>query len=539
MAAEASGSNAVPGRPRRPRQRWSRWLPQSLFGRLMGVLAIGLMLAQLLSAAINAAERDQLLSRGFGAQPAQRIADVVKLLDSLAPAERERVVAVLGVPPLVLSLQDQPAIAVAAVGTGRGPMFAARLRSALDDDRGERGEREDRAGRGERKEHDVRVEMRPGFGPTLPMGAGLHRHAEMMAGERPRRMEQGQGMAPGAGPGAGPDGGRGAGATRPKGPGAAMAVLRAEVQLRDGRWARFDTELPAPPDTLPRRLVLSLAVLLLAMLALSWVAVRWVVRPLHVLAQAAQGLGEDIARPPLPETGPREVQQAAQAFNTMQQRLARFIDERTRMLTALSHDLKTPLTRMRLRTELLDDEEARARFESDLREMEAMVTQTLEFMRGLGGYEDKAPVDVNALLASLQADNEAMARPLQLLGRAAAPYVGVPSLLRRALGNLIDNAMLHGGSATVRIEDTPDSLLLHVLDTGPGIPPAELERVFEPFHRVEASRSRATGGTGLGLGITRSIARLHGGDVVLHNRPGGGLQALLSLPRQPTSGLAL
>jgi signal transduction histidine kinase len=144
-------------------------------------------------------------------------------------------------------------------------------------------------------------------------------------------------------------------------------------------------------------------------------------------------------------------------------------------------------------------------------------------------------VDIDALLASLQADNQAMGRPLQLQGRAAAPYVGVPSLLRRALGNLIDNAMHHGGSATVRVDDTPQCLELHVLDNGPGIPETELERVFEPFHRVEASRSRATGGTGLGLGITRSIARLHDGDVVLHNRPGGGLQAVLSLPRHQHS----
>jgi signal transduction histidine kinase len=149
---------------------------------------------------------------------------------------------------------------------------------------------------------------------------------------------------------------------------------------------------------LPWRLVLTLAVLLLAMLGLSWLAVRWVVQPLRVLAQAAQSLGEDLARPPLPEDGPREVRQAAQAFNTMQKRLALFIDERTRMLTALSHDLKTPLTRMRLRTELLDDDEARTRFEADLQEMEAMVTQTLDFMRGLGGHEARVPVDINALL---------------------------------------------------------------------------------------------------------------------------------------------
>lgn len=528
MVAGSAGSPApavVQPSAGKPWWHGSRWLPQSLFGRLMGVLAVGLMLAQLLSAAINVAERDQLLARSFGAQPAQRIADVVKLLDSLAPPERERVVAVLRVPPLVLSLQDKPAIT--ALAEGRGLMFAARLRSALEDPR------------------DVRVEMRAGFIAAAPLAGGPQHHAEMMAAERPRHMGPGPGMGPGMGSGMGPGAGP---STRmgtepadnraigPGGAGGAMAVLRTEVQLRDGRWARFDTELPSAPDTLPRRLVLSLSVLLLAMLALSWVAVHWVVRPLHVLAHAAQGLGEDIASPPLPEEGPREVRQAAQAFNTMQQRLSRFIDERTRMLTALSHDLKTPLTRMRLRTELLDDEEARTRFESDLQEMETMVTQTLEFMRGLGGHEAMAPVDINQMLASLQADNQAMGRRLLLEGQAATPCVGVPTLLRRALGNLIDNAMLHGGGATVRIEDTPECLWLHVLDTGPGIPEAELERVFEPFHRLEASRSRTTGGTGLGLGITRSIARLHGGDVVLRNRPNGGLQALLSLPRHRSAG---
>ncbi|MDL2337128.1 MAG: ATP-binding protein [Pseudomonadota bacterium] len=476
-------------------QAWSRWLPQSLFGRLMLVLAAGLMLAQVLSAAINVVERDQLLARGFGQQPAQRIADVVTLLDSLPSSERERVVAVFGVPPLVLSLHDAPVIADATMPDGRGALFAARLRAALGDERA------------------TRVEMRPGFAAGLDVNRGARRHQERMGGDRPRWMGSG--------------------------PGSALPVLRTEVQLRDGRWARFDTELPSSPDALPWRLVLTLAVLLVTMLALSWVAVRWVVRPLHVLAQAAQGLGEDIARPPLPEDGPREVRQAAQAFNTMQKRLAGFIDERTRMLTALSHDLKTPLTRMRLRTELLDDDDARTRFETDLQEMEAMVTQTLDFMRGLGGHEARAPVDIDALLASLQSDNEVMGRTLAIEGRAISPFVGVPSLLRRALGNLVDNAVLYGGHATVLVEDSPDRLLLHVLDTGPGIPETELERVFEPFHRLEASRNRATGGTGLGLGIARSIARLHGGDVVLHNRSsvgGGGpsgLDAVLDLPRRP------
>ena len=186
-----------------------------------------------------------------------------------------------------------------------------------------------------------------------------------------------------------------------RGPGAGMMnrdlpVLRTEVQLHDGRWARFDTELPAAPDALPWRLVLTLAVLLAAMLLLSTVAVRWVVRPLHVLAQAADALGQDLDRAPLPEDGPREVRQAARAFNTMQRRLSGFINDRTRVLTALSHDLKTPLTRLRLRAELLDDDEQRERFEADLHEMETMVLQTLDFMRGLGQNAPRLPVDINA-----------------------------------------------------------------------------------------------------------------------------------------------
>jgi len=187
---------------------------------------------------------------------------------------------------------------------------------------------------------------------------------------------------------------------------------------------------------------------------------------------------------------------------------------------------------MRLRADLMDDDEQRLRFEADRKEMETMVAQTLEFMRGLGGNEPRQPVDVMALLATVQADNRAMGRTVAVEGRASRPLVAVPSLLKRALGNLIDNAVLYGGQATVHVEETPAALLLRIADAGPGIPEADLERVFEPFYRLEASRSRATGGTGLGLGIARNIARALGGDVVLANRPAGGLEARLTLPRR-------
>jgi signal transduction histidine kinase len=277
--------------------------------------------------------------------------------------------------------------------------------------------------------------------------------------------------------------------------------------------------------------LLTLAILLAAVLLLSYIAVRWVTRPLQLLATAADELGRDINRPPLPEGGPVEVSRAARAFNTMQARLVRFIDERTRLLTAMSHDLKTPLTRMRLRAELLEDGSLRKRFEADLLEMEAMVTQTLEFMRGLSHREPTQLVDIMGLLESLQSDNEAMGRKVTIDGRVTRPLNGMPQLLKRCLSNLVDNAVLYGMSAEIRVEDGPDQLAIRVRDHGPGMPESEIEKVFEPFYRIEGSRSRETGGTGLGLSIARNIAQAHGGDVRLRSGEDGGLEAILTLPR--------
>ncbi len=257
---------------------------------------------------------------------------------------------------------------------------------------------------------------------------------------------------------------------------------------------------------------------------------RWVTRPLKVLATAADELGRDINRPPLPESGPLEVNRAARAFNTMQARLARFIDERTRLLTAMSHDLKTPITRMRLRAELLDDDQLREKFEKDLIEMETMVGETLDFMRGLSSHEPEQPIDVMTLLASLQADNEAMGRSVTIDGQVARPWSGAPQLLKRCISNLIDNAVNYGKRAEIWAEEEPDQLIIRVRDHGPGIPDSDIDKVFEPFYRLEASRNRESGGTGLGLSIARNIAQAHGGDLRLRNHEEGGLEATLTLP---------
>jgi len=304
-----------------------------------------------------------------------------------------------------------------------------------------------------------------------------------------------------------------------------------QVVLRDGAVVTFDSFVSPETAGLPLRLALTLLVLLATVVALSLVAVRWVTGPLTSLATAAEQLGENINRPPLVEAGPLEAQRAARAFNTMQARLSRFIADRTRILTAMSHDLKTPITRLRLRTELLEDEALRGKFAKDLAEMESMVAETLDFMRDTSASEALQRVDLMALLESLQTDYQDMGNKVEIDGKVGHHLSGRPLALRRCLTNLVDNAIRYGKHATLRVEESADRVTIRVLDEGPGIPDGELEHAFEPFFRGESSRSRDTGGTGLGLGIARNIARSHGGDLQLKNRPDGGLEAILTLPQ--------
>jgi signal transduction histidine kinase len=266
-------------------------------------------------------------------------------------------------------------------------------------------------------------------------------------------------------------------------------------------------------------------------IALSLIAVRWATRPLNALADAADELGRNIHRAPLAENGPLEVTRAARAFNTMQSRLVAYIQQRAGVLAAMSHDLKTPVTRMRLRAELLDDPELKRKFTRDLEEMESMVAGTLDFLRGLDSGETLKPVDVMALLESLQADMAEMGSPITIKGTALRPYLARPAALKRCLANLLDNAIKYGKSASISVDDNDARLEIRIQDAGSGIPESELERVFEPFYRLEGSRSRESGGTGLGLTIAKNIVEAHGGRLTLANRSSGGLEARLTFPR--------
>lgn len=284
----------------------------------------------------------------------------------------------------------------------------------------------------------------------------------------------------------------------------------------------------------PTRFWMHLALTLGAVIAVALIGVRLVTRPIQRLADAAEAFGRDLDSPPLDEIGPTETRRAAEAFNRMQARIKTLVAERSRALAAVSHDLRTPLTRMRLRAELVDDEALRAQIGADIDDMQTMVESTLDYLRGLRDNEAVQEIDIEALLQSLVADEQALQRPVTLDAVAATAFAGRLSVLRRALTNLVDNAVKYGGGACIRVEDDADALRIAVEDSGPGIPEHALASVVEPYVRLETSRSRATGGVGLGLAIARDAARLHGGELELRNLPGSGLAATLVLPRRRT-----
>lgn len=306
----------------------------------------------------------------------------------------------------------------------------------------------------------------------------------------------------------------------------------AQIRLSDGSVVSFHHLLPLPANDLPYRLIALLILLGLSTVILSVWAVRRLTRPLANFADAAAGLARNLQQPALPETGPEEIRQAAQAFNTMQRDIRRLIDTRAQALSAVSHDLRLPITRMRLRLEGDIAPELRQKMEHDLAEMDAMIGHTLDFLRAGSNTEAAVALNLDALLDSLVEDMEELGAHIERQGRCAQPIKARPHALRRAIANLLDNARCYGGAKMeLSLKDLGHAVVLNIRDHGPGIPAAELEKVFEPYFRLEASRARHTGGTGLGLPIAKAIAEAHGGSLVLNSAPGEGLTATLTLPR--------
>ena len=450
-----------------------RVFPRSLFGRIVLILAGGLLTVQMITTAIAISDRNALVFRSGATQAATRIGDVVRTMTAASPAERTRIMHAISNDTLKVTY-GKPAGSDAASGEDSELMNAARDALALA--------------------------LQPGIGFKVIDARPVYLNADSWYarefGERPG------------------------------------VRMFSTVLLNDGVWITVDSIEPARATHWIVRMFRNLAIVDGVMVILCFFAVRLVTRPLSVLASAAEDLGRNIDRPPLPENGANELVRASRALNVMQDRLKRYVDTRVKVLAAMSHDLKTPITRMRLRAEMLDDAHIKAKFVKDLDELQQMVGSTLDYMRGLAeGGEAMQPIDVSALISSLKEDAEEAGHTVTITGDARMPVMGRAQALKRCLQNLIDNALAYGRRADITLRDEGGALNIAITDDGPGIPEADIERVFEPFYRVEGSRNRNTGGSGLGLSIARNIAQSHGGSVRLRNLARGGLEATLRIPR--------
>jgi len=301
------------------------------------------------------------------------------------------------------------------------------------------------------------------------------------------------------------------------------------IRQSDGRWLVVEPKFTVLRDTWQVRILLILALSVVAVSPLAWLFARRLAGPITAFAAAAERLGRDPRAPPLSLSGSAEVAAAANAFNEMQERLRRYVEDRTAMIGAVAHDLRTPLTRLRFRIETTPDD-VRAKLESDIDQMEAMISATLAFVRDTSRPAERTKLELASLLESVM--DEAAETGGDATAEESDKIVieGDPIALKRLVTNLVENALKYGGTARGRVYRQTGGAVLEIDDNGPGVPSSELDRVFEPFFRGEPSRNRETGGIGLGLAVVRSLARAHGGDVTLLNRPEGGLRARVTLP---------
>ncbi|UAL08807.1 ATP-binding protein [Caulobacter segnis] len=301
------------------------------------------------------------------------------------------------------------------------------------------------------------------------------------------------------------------------------------VRQSDGHWLVVEPKPTFRFDSWQQRVLLILLLSVAAVTPLAWLFARRLAQPITAFADAAERLGKDPRTPPLNISGSGEVVAAATAFNNMQERLRRYVEDRTAMVGAIAHDLRTPLTRLKFRIEATPDD-VRSKLAADIDQMEAMISATLGFVRDTSRPAERTRLELSSLLESVMDEAAETGRDATVEQAEKVIIEGDPIGLKRMVSNLVENALKYGGAARGRVYAEDGMAIIEIDDDGPGVPPAELERVFEPFYRGEPSRNRETGGIGLGLAVVRSLARAHGGDVTLHNLPNGGLRACVRLP---------
>lgn len=297
----------------------------------------------------------------------------------------------------------------------------------------------------------------------------------------------------------------------------------------DGGWRVVRTPPRAWLASWQRRVLMLFGLSLLAVIPFAWFFARALAKPIRRIADAADQMGANPKAPLIVEEGPAELRVTAHALNSMQQRLSAYLAERTNMIGAIAHDLRTPLARIAFRIEGAPDE-MREKVQGDIEQMRAMIAATISFVRDTGSVTVVEPVAIDALIERLAADEREIGRPVVLGRIEAAEVAGDPMALERLFQNLVDNGVVYGGGVEIGVVRVGGEVEIRVADRGPGLPERALEAMFQPFERGEPSRNRATGGIGLGLSIARAIAQEHGGSLILANRPGGGLEAICRLP---------
>ena len=481
-----------------------RLAPRSLAGRLTLLLLLALAIAQGIAVFLFAEERVEAVRHAHRDNVMVRAGTVARLLADTPNALHGPIVSAASTDFVRFSLTAEPL--VGEIGTGpRAEAIARDLSVALgvgrerirvappwsrhrhDRDRGDRGDRDDRDDRDDHRRPDSRDDD----------DEDDHHHG-------PKRWRR--------------------------------HWFTASVDMGDGRW--LNVAVGPPPGAPPwgRTFLLAFVLSALGVAVVTVLMGRRISKPMQRLANAADRLGRGEEVGDLPEAGPVEMRSTVRAFNLMRERLDRFVRDRTAMLAAISHDLRTPITSLRLHAELVDDERTRTKIVAALDEMQRMTEETLAFIREDMRQEETRTVDLHALVDSVAADladlgyEIAVPEPAESAEPGRVLVACRPVALRRAFRNLLENAGAYGVRAAARIVRDDAQVRVVIEDEGPGIPEADLERVFEPFVRLEESRSRDTGGTGLGLAIARTIARGHGGDIRLENREGRGLRATVALP---------
>ncbi len=461
--------------------RLTKWLPKG-FGARVGVILIGVILTvQLAALGVFLWREADAGSRLFQFSSGHRMAAALRLIEASPPLERRLAVLAVNSPTLGVSIYSDPPFESSEQGD-----FSRRVLRAIG--------RQQSPFRG----REIRIRL----------------NDEERGPERLRLLRKTRGLEPGEAPDLLPS----------------RRKLEIATRLDDGQWLVF--RIPAEATSLrwAAQLVLWIGVSFAALSLLAFLAIRRMARPLRELATHAERLGTNLETPPMKEGGPSEVVAAAHAFNLMQSRLKRYLDDRTRMLAALSHDLRTMITRLKLRAEFIDDRDQQAKAIRDLDDMQTMLETSLTFARDEARSEALAATDIAALVRAALDDLNDQGHVTDYSGPEHLVHACRPVALRRALDNLLLNAVTYGGNAEVQLRKREGDIILEIADRGPGIPKSERDKVFDPFYRLESSRSRETGGTGLGLSVAQSIVRSHGGEITLDERTGGGLLARVTLP---------